>query len=303
MKKFFRLMAWLAIAPLALASCESDDGDGCASSSSDITLQTPPYKEQAAKFSIPSGVGCILNGKTVTLTEVEFTESGNYLITYVDEMYAPATRAAAESLEEYLTGKFSIDSNGTYVLNGFAHIAVTVSGTKYSITISPVDGSGSVDVDVVKLDDVATSELTGYLCRTWTIENTRLRGTVGSGVNVARDFPGTCDINALIDYANDKGANIKDKVEANTVVDGITFTSAGTYLINYANGKKDVGTWKWTSQSTGMGMISYSWNSDDMGTSLDSGRGTVEFTGGNKCKLTLPAAVEGSSIEVVYTMH
>ena len=300
MKKLY-LLALLALTSLAFTSCGDDDDDNNNPANSQITLKTPAFKDVAAKYILQSPVSVILeNGKHVLLKKLEITESGNYLISYEDLDLSRSTRAG-NPLLEYLTGIVKVMPDGSLQLTGFGSIYISINGSNYHLTLIPT-GDGQIEFDVVKADLVPTSDLTNYLCRTWTVENTRVRGVI-DGATVARDFPGTCNINDLIAYAKERGAKIDDEVAANTIVNGVTFTSSGTYFINYANGKFDVGEWHWTYQTTGSGKLAYSWDDSSMGTSLESGDASVDFVEGTKCKLTLAASIPGSTVEVVYTMH
>jgi hypothetical protein len=299
MKKMFYLMALLAITPLSFTSCSSDDDDdNNEQKPKEITLNTPAHKDDAVKFALPTPKEATVKNKKVLLYSLELTESGQYLLAFDEHAAARQTRATAPL--SYLMGTYSKLADGSFQLNDFARLVVTHEGSTYVITLIPTGGEG-IDYEVVKTNNIGGSEMTNYLCRTWTVTNTRLRGTI-NGANVAKDFKGTLNVNDIMAYAKSKGANISEELAANTIVDGVTFTSSSTYAINYKNGKYDVGTWNWVKQETGTGEISYKWNDKSMGNSLENGQAYITLEG-NNCKLTLPAKVSGSNIEMVCTMQ
>lgn len=297
MKKIY-FLALLAVTSLAFTSCGDDDDDNTATSKT-ITLPTPQFKDDAVKLEVLSAPEINLNGRQVKLKKIEITESGKYLLSYED-VEKSRTRAG-NPLLDYFMGLVKKNSDGSYELVGFASIYISINGQSYHVTLIPT-GSEQIDVDVRKLDNIASDDLTGYLCRTWTVENTRVRGTI-DGVKVAKDFPGECNVNELVEYAQSKGANITDQLKPNKIVQGITFTTSGTYLINYKNASYDVGTWWWTSKQTGGGSVSYDWEQEAMGSSLESGTASIDFVEGTKCKLTLQANITNATVELVYTLH
>ena len=83
------------------------------------------------------------------------------------------------------------------------------------------------------------------------------------------------------------------------VLTGITFTKAGTFLISYRNDDNDLGKWNWASQASGT--ISYGWDDDDMGNSLENGAAAVNFDG-SKCRFTLNAALGTYKVQIIYTL-
>lgn len=300
MKKHFFLMALMAIAPLALISC-GDDDDESAESTPKVNLSTPAYKDNAAKFTIDN-VPTKLNGKDILLTGLEFTESGYYLITYREA--AAATRTDNFDLSYYMS-KYIMSSESDYTLSDFGHVKIAgKSGNNYLLLVKSA-GEEEFEVPATPWNgNVKPGTETDYLCRTWTITNTRLMGTVmnnGKTIKLGRDFPGECDLNQIIDYAKEQGANITDYIDDNSIVKGVTFTEKGTYLLNFNRSTYDVGEWRWTDMTKGL--LSYTWNNPtEMGNPLESGIAQVAFAN-NECKLTLKSTVSEFDLEMICTMH
>ena len=288
------LLMVLTAMTLTLASCSKDDDNdnGKPNDTHAQTIPAPPYKDDAVKLSLPDN-NISVGGLRANVTALELGEGGTYIVTYT----LVATTRAADGTS-YKTGKYT-KSNDSYNLSGFATVTINgKSGSTYTIVVKTTDGVSTELNATAATGGVATGAMTDNLCRTWTIENTRLTMEV-EGITAGRDFPGTCNLNALIAYAKDRGMKINDEVEENSVVTGITFSRAGTFLINYMNGKNDVGKWNWASQASGT--ISYGWNDPDMGNSLENGEATVAFDG-SKCKLTLGATIDGHKLQAIYTL-
>ena len=288
------LLMVLTAMTLTLASCSKDDDNdnGKPNDTHAQTIPAPPYKDDAVKLSLPDN-NISVGGLRANVTALELGEGGTYIVTYT-----PVTTTRAADGTSYKTGKYT-KSNDSYNLSGFATVTINgKSGSTYTIVVKTTDGVSTELNATAATGGVATGAMTDNLCRTWTIENTRLTMEV-EGITAGRDFPGTCNLNALIAYAKDRGMKINDEVEENSVVTGITFSRAGTFLINYMNGKNDVGKWNWASQASGT--ISYGWNDPDMGNSLENGEATVAFDG-SKCKLTLGATIDGHKLQAIYTL-
>jgi len=299
MKKYFFLMALLAIAPLSLISCGDDDEADSGGSTPAVTLPVPTNKNDAAKFTV-SNASAKVNGRLVTITGVEFTESGNYIMTYRE---TAATRDGSFNLGYYM-GTYLLSGDSEYTLSDFGEIVIKgKSGNEYVLLIRPAS-EDEFETPATKWNDIASGTETDYLCREWTVINTRIMGTVnnnGKQVKLGRDFPGKCDLNQLIDYAIENGANITDHIDDNSIIQGINFTQAGTYCIRFNRSTYDVGTWRWSDMSKGT--LTYTWDDPKaMGNPLESGYAQVAFAN-NQCKLTLKTTISEFDIQVIYTLQ
>jgi hypothetical protein len=287
---------FLLAAPLAYVSCGDDDDDTPAGNErKPVTLQEPQHKDDAAKYDLqqPVTLGDML------VRSIELTESGKYLITY-QKAEAAATRAGDPML--YLMGDYTSSGVG-FRLVGFGVISISAESATLSLTIT-TDSGDTITVPATLSKTMVETLINNYLCRTWIIDNTRLRYPNGN-ITLAKDFEG-CNMYEILEFAR-QFYNFSDEVSVNKIVRGVTITSAYTFLINYADYTYDVGSWTWSStpsadlQSNG---ISYHWDADYMGNPmLNTASASVEFPGGNQCKLTLKGTIGGKVIEVVWTMH
>jgi len=300
MKKYFFMMALLAIAPLALISCGDDEEDaGSGTSSQTVNLPIPPQKDDAVKFTINEAKAKV-NGKMVTITGIELLESGKYLMTYRE---TAATRDGSFNLGYYMSS-YLRSGDSEYKLNEFGNIIIKgKSGNEYLLLIRPAS-EDEFEVPATKWNGVATGKETDYLCREWRVTNTRLMGTVlnnGKQVKLGKDFPGECDLNEIIDYAIENGANITDHIDDNSIVKGIYFSQAGTYCISFNRSTYDIGTWRWSDMTKGT--LTYTWDAPEvMGNPLESGYAQVAFAN-NQCKLTMKTTISEFDLEVIYTLQ
>ncbi len=297
MKKIFSMLAALlmAAAPVALVSCGDDDDKNSGEERAPITLTAPKYKDNAAKYEFKENF--VVDGKLIKC--IELTESGKYLITYKKDV--ASTRANDDALYYYLMGDFTV-AGGDLTLAGFGVISINGDSANLSLTIKTSSGA-TYTVPVTLSKTLVETLINTYLCRTWIIQTTRLRYPSGTAI-LAKDFQG-CNMYEILEFAR-QYYDFSDEVSVNKIVRGVTITSAYTFLINYADDTNDVGQWTWSStpsadlQSNG---INYHWDSDDMGNSmLNKADASVEFIGGNQCKLTLKGTISGKSVEVVWTM-
>lgn len=287
-KLFFALIALLATAPIALTSCNNDDEENGEKPS--VTLTTPPHKADAAKFTLKTPLK--IPGKDMKVERIELSESGHYFITYTKASSGAKTRGDGDS--EYLKGLYK-KIGGGFELIDFGTILLESDDV---MVITPTGGSG-LSVSYVKGSKTTTSEMTDYLCRTWTVTKTQLRFKV-NGATVGREFQGACNMNEIIDYAKENGAKIKDDLKPNTIITSITFTDSGSFIIDYKNGKFDVGTWNWANISSGG--INYKWDSADMGYSIEIGQAVAAFSG-NTCLFGIKGKANNEDFEIVFTLQ
>ena len=296
MKKYLLSLAAMLMlaAPLALISCGDDDDDVSKPTILPVNLQDPNFKAIAKKIILQQLTS--VNGNIIE--SIELTESGNYFI-----VAHPGDNARTRTLSDYvyLFGAYS-SSGATFQLNGFGSITVDGDNVKANITIT-VPGSDPITVPVTLTKNEMEGLMATYLCRTWTISNTRLRYPNGGAV-LAKDFPGECNLKSIVDFVKEY-VSISDSFNPQKIVKGVTFTSAKTFLINYADNTYDYGSWNWVgtpSVELQTGAITYRWNEADMGASFLNGSASIAFSG-SECKLTLKATYDGKAVEVVWTLR
>lgn len=296
MKKHIFWMACIAILSFTFFSCGDNNDDP--ENKTTVNLPVPQFKSDAAKLLIPNNAIDIDGRGVVNVKNLELTASGKYIMSFEPEKVAPAKTRSGEMLD-YIIGLFTKNTDGSYDLKGFGKLTIQKNGASVSITLTPTNGK-PITLEVKVADKAQSSDITSYICRSWKIENTRLHGTI-NGTKVARDFPGKCNMYTLLEYAREKGARISDQVSEKHIIEDVIFSWSKTYVISYGDGRVDVGSWQWTSTDANKGSFRYSWNSPYMGNSFETGVGTVEFDN-DKCKLALPAKVDGCDIEIVFTM-
>lgn len=291
MKKYFYLMALVAISGLTFTACENDDDNSVS-----VSLKEPATKELAAKYTIetPSN-GYIkeVDGVQYALSEFEITEDNGMLIKY-EEVGSRATDALGGAFWSW--HKFTQNGDDKFFVIGFGDIIVeTASGRRSHITLIP-EGVDPIDVYASLMMPNNGGELAGYLCRTWNISQARIiindySETNSKGERKARQFAsnwikttnGTVNLMDLIDYANkehDAGINT-DLGERNTV-ESLFFSGSGTFTINYVGTKlRDVGAWSWINQDNKAksAYFSYVWYNEEMGNDLLGGAASIKFNG------------------------
>lgn len=292
-KHLILLSALLLMMPLALASCSSDD-DNNSAALQPVTLTSPEHKDDAVKMNFTEET--IVENKIIK--SIELTESGKFLVTY--SLAGAKTRSSETPL--YLMGEY-VKNGASITLSGFGTIEVNgEQGPSAAVTIKV--GDSEVNVPATLTKNQAEQPMDIYLCRTWTVEKTRL--LIGAA-SVQQDFNG-CNIYEVVEFVKSKGMAISDKFSSQKVVRGVTFTSANTFLVNYADNSYDVGTWSWNggvpTAELQAGDITYSWNGEDMGNSLmkSNSQASVAFTAA-ECRLTLKAQLQDKDVEVVWYMR
>ena len=151
--------------------------------------------------------------------------------------------------------------------------------TKVSLSIleEPIVGSTKV---------VRTAEIdwTSSLCHTWTIKSWRITEIINSkkiGTAWFYATDGTGHLQKIIDYVNmNHNAGLNADLGERTIVDSLTFTADGTFLIYYKDTDlRDIGTWEWGEQGANSRsrQLSYTWHEEGMGNDLLGGVATVSF--------------------------
>lgn len=242
---------------VSFSSCSSDDEGG--------NFEAPAYEKSAKLFEV--------NSSNSDYKSIEFSESGNYIITkkYSSVNYARsqaktsfimaqpwdvATRAANSQI---IYGKYTMNGDNTYVLEGFGTITVAKdSGTAVSLTIQE-SGKSPYVLTASESQPVAASGATNKLCRTWSFDKIRL---AIPALRFDGTYPATLD--GLKQMANDLASKAGGTVDSDDFLDldemptEIIFTKAGTYMVKYKNEKLAIANWRWEKESEGV--LRYTWS-------------------------------------------
>lgn len=243
------LMAMVGL--VSLNSCSNDD-DG---------LKDPAYKEDAALF--------VITGSNSPYGSIEFTESGQYIITptWSNRNVAPrkgkfiGTKEAASraNYDGYLYGNYTKVGDNEYYLEGFGTIVVqSVGGTNYDLVITKDNGS-ELTLGARRESIYQSSDMTDKLCRTWRFYKVHAVEYI-NGKKVWEDSA----------YADDIDYN--DEMPSQVI-----FTRAGTYMVVWKD-ELDIAYWKWENEKKGI--VRYSWNYDYMDDPDESGTVNVSFSDG-----------------------
>lgn len=297
-KLLFAIIA-MCVCSVSLVSCsDDDDNDGGGK------FDPPAYEASAAKYEISDG--------SSPYESIEFTESGNYLVTMSGVTPAPAAAAkettqaargmaamakrpsifantaATQATRAYyspiLYGKYTVGADGTYILEGFGTVKVTQDGTgnSYTLEVTP-DGGQTVTIEATRQNADLNSQKSNMLCRTWDMAAARLFFDYNGKrvIDVKGNSPEEL-LEKLRELAqkNDPDYDESDYDEIEDIMpawpEEVVFTKTGTYVVYYTGQELAVSTWKWENEA--QGYLIYSWynNLDD-----PDGRVLVEFDGNN----------------------
>lgn len=160
------------------------------------------------------------------IVSVEFGVSGNYIVAALP---GTAVTRAEEYDAEDLTVYF-----GTYTIGGDV-VALSDLGT---VTVKSLDAAaiyftldgggeiGAIDLVGAKAPEMPASTRTDLLCRTWKFVDLETNDPYGDGPDDGFEH--------------------------------VYFSKAGTYLVTYLDGTKQLANWKWKSEASGE--LYYSWD-------------------------------------------
>lgn len=271
----------VAMCTLTLSSCSDSDDDG----GSD--LDVPAYEAAAAKY--------VITDNNSPVESVEFTESGNYIITNngysaayartksiltsksmlvakLGKNLVKARKNAARESTPYspiLYGKYTKTGENTYELEGWGTIIVKTdaTGNAYSLEFKPKGGT-SYTYTATKENRNLNSSNSNKLCRTWGFEKIRfyvkyngktmLDFSAKDFVTLANDLRKWAEKNDEEYDPNEWDLLLEEykEIEPRQVV----FTKTGTYMVYYKNNQLAVSTWRWYNNAENV--LQYSWSND-----------------------------------------
>lgn len=284
-KFFFSLMSvvMMALVSVGFAACSSSDGDDNGGSG----LDKPKYEDASALYNITESGS--------DYKSIEFTASGNYLITKKNYITAPNRIAAvSETQFGFLEGATGITrssssygniiygtytKNGdTYVLDGFGTIVVKGGGSNaISLDITTNDGN-KITLGAQQGQQYSSSDMTNKLCRTWNLNQVKVEIKTNGESVLNKTFNGIAEY--LIGMAEAEGHSMseaeKKELRGNEPKQ-VIFTKSGTYIVYYANETLAVSTWKWINESKGEAR--YSWDYEAIDSYYESNIIYISFEG------------------------
>lgn len=299
MKKKLFYLASICIG-LAFAACSSDDGDGSSAPVQTLTDVLLTHQDEAITLSG-------LDDINAPFEEMVFTETGRVII-------GPFTnggnasnqrRTEGESSSKYIIGTYKTAGAVYTVYNDDGTVYCTVelisqNGKKANVKITLL-GAAEFEGEASVGEKIAADDVTKELCREWTIATTRLRHT--DGVSAVMQFEkgkeykdgvkyDPSSLNDILAYAKTVAA-INESFDEDMYITSIEFTTDGSFIIYFKNGKNYVGKWYWKDKAKGY--IKYDWNDEDMGNKFENGEGIFSVQTFQKQKyrtLTFGAKVE-----------
>lgn len=267
-KLFWALM--VTALPLGFTACSSDDDD---EDDTPYVFAETGHKSDAASYTVSTS-------GTKTRSAV-FGEGGDCVICRVKDapvLGVKATRASEAGELEYIIGTYVKDGAVyTITVNGQTWGTIEVSTTGgNSFTLKVTIGTEEETVAAEKEPEIASSDLTDKLCRSWKPFITRLNfKKTTSEAWIADELDGANfeDVKKRVER---EGCIIKDNFGDGYAVSSIFFTKSRTFCIAFTNGKSYVGKWDWT--NAGAGDLAYTWDDEEnMGCEYESGNAHVDI--------------------------
>lgn len=318
--KGFKLFGLLLFGMMAamVASCGGDDDDDVVSGD----LSTPKYEAVSALYKVtekdafipflnPEHAGSLSNKR---LLSVEFTSSGNYILTYerTGHTRAAESRSDISSLfaqplaktrsytyyDNIIYGTYTLDGD-TYDLQGFGTIVIVGDGSNYVTLEITMSGNRKWSIGAQKEKQYSSSTMNNMLCRTWNINKYGIYAKRGGQVVLDETFKSYRDF--LYGLYKLKGST-SPSVEIEEMADGApkqtVFTKSGSYVVFYADNTLAISTWKWENESAGKAR--YSWNYEYIDDPYSSGMFTAEYKDG---MLILSEPLSGDFDEGSYLIY
>ena len=284
--KMLSLMALGLLTSLSFQSCSSDDDDDQPGDEIVTTLSTPKYEGASALYNVTD--------TSSGYESIEFTASGNYVITKAPFYGAPRRMVAANNMSfgffpkaQTVTRSSSYNNiiygtytkkGDTYVLEGFGTITV-VGGGSNAVTLEITTNDGeSVSVGAQKEQQYSSSNMTNNLCRTWKMGRVRVLMQMLGQTIMDKTYNSYAEfVRESLKMEGLSGDELEKEVkkELEDAPEQVIFTKSGTYIVFYANGELAVSTWKWQNEATGLAR--YSWNYEHINDPDESGVINISF--------------------------
>ncbi len=285
MKKTLFLLTLSALCCLGFTACSSDDDV------EPIVLEDPAFVDDAMLLTFNDAVYEDANSEC-EVKSIELTESGNFLVT----MKQKTTRAEADDAEQtYVFGSFTKDGDNVDLQNWGSLIFVRNGSVLESVRVRTLSGAEFMAANVEWASTSTTT--TANLARTWAINSSEIKlYTEDRDVRaVGKEFTDGCNLHSISAFIREH-AQLNDSFTTDHKVTNLVFTRRGSLFIIYANGRKDIGTWRWLNESEGI--LTYAWADPSMGTSFTNGEAVVAFPSTEECTLGLGGQVANNKGEI-----
>lgn len=300
MKKTLIIAAALALGFPAFISCEDGLKPG-GDDSKEVVFDEPAKKADAVKVEIPSTV--ISDPSTApvdkqgnTYKSFEVTESGIMVIEKITPEKEPIyVVGEVKDIERNIKHDDYPGMTGTRFISdvyGSVTVLTPTRAENVIILFAPKDNNGVV---TSSSGNKSTTVNTGSnktdsdnFCRSWVVTKTIVSVT-GTGItaSVGTFFDGNFKAPEVAEWINKNVATVKDlSIFTGYNLDYVTFTEAGTAMVNFQGNAKDpfVGSWK----STGDKKINITYDHPDVNKYVPSGvAGTYEFVSVNGVKMCI----------------
>lgn len=278
------------------ACSDDDDNEGGGS-----TLTTPKYESVSAKY--------VASSQDAAYKSVELTASGNYIIMlntnngYNSDMVASTGKqsrvtmlknklvaATRASFGDIIYGKYTIESDGVYKLEGFGTVTVDMDGDDVAALTIKKAGEEPYVLTADIESQCPNSDITNSLCRTWNAETIGMKIVYNGKTyfNKTVDVENVSDLIAALERLEGEGEDDEyyegeESYEEESELEQympkeVVFTKAGTYMVRYKNETLGISTWAWENEKKGI--LRYSWDYDDMYDEYVAGTATVSFKNG-----------------------
>lgn len=306
MKKlnYFFMCGLMLTAFLSFTGCSSDDDND-----DNNGVNTPaPFEGYAAKYQLTTG--------DAPYASIEFTESGNYIITkrsygarerspYIYKssmrsfktanMLHKAFTRGGDVYSPILYGTYTVDADGTYILAGYGKVKVAQdgSGAAFSLELMP-NGGTAYTYKASKQNRDLNSNNSSRLCRTWNINSFQL--IVKMDGKTVMDITANTNKELLRKFEewtkeHDEEYDPSDWDDDDIIEpQQVIFTKTGTYMVKYEGNSLAVSTWRWINSSETE--LQYSWD-DDFESGFESDKASISYNG-NQLIITEKLGMEDS---------
>ena len=215
MKRFSRiLLVAVALFSVTLVSCNKDN-----SKTEEPEFTAPANAANAKKVVVNS----VVPGSTRQVKELEFTEGGYAIITYI--------KSKADTEEEVEVKTYTY-SNGEYTIAGFG--SVKIEGNNVTITTP----SETITVTATVTDTEAPQEGTVQfnLYRAWTLYDLKVSVSGGDlAAGIGKLFTAPVTMEKIDKWLKEQNVKVpEDIVITDYDIKDINFTKEGTILINFS---------------------------------------------------------------------